>query len=115
MEFKDKKIVMADTLYIGDYDDIAREFLDAMFGIDLDECLISDESALSDFSICCLPEGYETPKGLSRQEGFSNLYAAGRAETVRIVKEKYGLDVDATDYLITVFEQIKQSRNATSH
>lgn len=113
MEFEGKTIVMADTLYIGDYDDIAREFLDEVFDLDIDECLISDESALTDFAGCCIPDEYVTPEGLSRNDSFSHFYDAGGKETVRVVKEKYGIDVDPTEYLITVFEKILQSRNKT--
>lgn len=110
---KDKTIIMSPTDVIDEYDDIAREFLKSVFDIDFDECLISNESMLSDFSGCCLPEEYDFPAGLTRQERFNHLYGIGDAETVRVIKEKYNIDVNTTEYLITVFEKIKQSRNKT--
>lgn len=113
MEFKGKKIVIADNYVIGEYDDIAREFLKIVFDQELDECLITDESTLSDFSVCCLPEDYESSPGLTRQARFDHLYKTGNAETVRVIKEKYDIDVETSEYLITVFEKILQNRNKT--
>jgi len=108
MEFEGKTIVMADTDFIGDYDDIAREFLKTVFDIELDECLITDESALSDFSTCCIPENYVEPEDLTRQERLEHLYKTGDAEMIKLIKEKYDIDVDPHDYLITVFEKIRK-------
>ena len=112
MEFEGKTIVIAESDIIGEYDEIAREFLDAVFDQDLDECLITDESCLSDFSGCCLPEDYEPPAGLTKQERFNHLYEIGDAEMIKIVKERYGIDVSPDDYLITVFEKIRKVNDA---
>lgn len=112
MEFKGKTIVMADVDIITQYDDIAREFLKKVFDQELDECLISDESCLSDFSTCCIPDDYEPPAGLSRQERFNHLYKTGNAEMIKVIKEIYGIDVSTNDYLITVFEKIRKINQA---
>jgi hypothetical protein len=49
-------IVWASKDTIDQYDTTAREFLKAIFGQDLSECLLTDESNLSDFATCGLPE-----------------------------------------------------------
>jgi len=113
MEFNGKTIVMADQDVIGDYDDIAREFLPEVFGIELDECLITDESQLSDFSVGCAPEDYVRDTSLSRQESLKHLYDMCDAIAVKVIKKKYDIDVNAYDSLISVFEKIRQSRNIT--
>lgn len=113
MEFNGKTIVMTDQDVIADYDDIAREFLPAVFGIELDECLITDESQLSDFSGCCAPEDYVRDPKLTREESLNHLYEICDINMLKIIKEKYGIDVDPCDYLITVFEKVRQTRNIT--
>jgi hypothetical protein len=106
-------IQQASSEEIEEYEDIAREFLFVICKISYDVCLITDESCLSDFAGCCVPQSYEPdyPLSASREEKFKHLYSAGRVEIIAKVKEKYNIDVNASDYLITIFEQIKQSRN----
>lgn len=113
MEFNGKTIVMADQDVIGDYDDIAREFLPAVFGIDLDECLITDESQLSDFSGCCAPEDYVRDPKLTREESLNHLYDMCDFNMVKVIKKKYSIDVKPRDSLISVFEKVRQTRNIT--
>ena len=100
------KIVMCESNEIEDYEDIAREFLATIFNVDYDECFISDESSLSDFSTCCVPDDIDDDK-VSSMELLSKL---GRDLMVRKINETYGLDVEPHDYLITVFERLRQVR-----
>jgi hypothetical protein len=97
-------IVMADTDAVEDYADIAEEFLMAIFNVDANECFISDESTLSDFAGCAIPD--DTPENLTMEE----YYDLGRKYTIEKVSAVYNLDVDIHDYLFKVFEQIKLSR-----
>ena len=113
MDIEGKIIVMANTYTIDEYDDIAREFLEEIFGIDFNSCFISDESSLWDFSGCCIPENHERDFSLPKEESLKACYDAGRDNMVRLIKEKYNINIDANDYLITVFEKIRQSRNIT--
>jgi hypothetical protein len=107
------KIEFAEAFTIEEYDDIAEEFLKTVCDINFNECFISDDSALSDFAGCCIPEEYTPDRELPKEERFKKMYAVGRENMVKIIKEKYGIDVDPYDYLITVFEQIKQKNTPT--
>ena len=100
------KITYAGSDEIEDYEDIAREFLMTIFNVDYDECFISDESSLSDFAGCCVPEEIDESK-VSTMELLQDL---GKRLMVRKINETYGLDVDPHDYLVKVFEQLRQVR-----
>lgn len=102
------KIVMEDTTEIDDYEDIAREFLMTIFDQDYDECFISDLSSLSDFSSCCIPDDIDETK-VSSMELLQDL---GSKLMVRKINETYGLDVEPRDYLVKVFERLRQVRIA---
>jgi hypothetical protein len=102
------KIVMADTDVVEDYADIAREFLERIFSINYDECFISDESTLSDFAGCAVPED-----SVADNITMDEYYDIGRKYTIEKVSAVYNLDVHIHDYLFKVFEQIKLSR--TNH
>jgi hypothetical protein len=99
------RVYMSDTDKIDIYEDIARDFLKKIFDINYDECFISDESALSDFAGCNIPEDFVIEKG-----NLKECYAAGREHTLQKINENYGLEVDPYDYLITVFEKIRLQR-----
>jgi len=104
------KIEFAESDEIDEYYDIAREFIESIFGISIDECMISDESALSDFATCCIPDEYEPDKNLSREEGWAEMQNLGSVNMVRAIYSRYQIAVQSDDYLITVFEQIRKSR-----
>lgn len=98
------KITYAGSNEIEDYEDIALEFLMTIFDVDYDECFISDESSLSDFAGCCVPDEYAAPLTM---EAYQQL---GRRLMVQKINETYGLDVDPHDCLIAVFERLRQLR-----
>lgn len=104
---KEGRIVMATSDNVDDYEDIARGFLKEMFDIEYDECFISDESTLSDFAGCCFPEDVEA-NGMPLEE----FYKVARAAMVKKIEETYGLTVDPHDYLIEVFERLRQKKIA---
>jgi hypothetical protein len=98
-------IVMADTNAVEDYADIAEEFLMAIFNVAANECFISDESTLSDFAGCAVPDDAAVDN-ITMEE----FYEIGRKYTIEKVLSVYNLDVHIHDYLFKVFEQIKLSR-----
>lgn len=98
------RIVYGSTDNIDDYDDIATEVLDVIFGLDASETFISDESSLSDFAGCCIPDG------VSDELSLKECYALGRIEMVKMFIANFGITVDPYDLLTTVFEEIRQSR-----
>lgn len=101
------KIEMCESFTIDEYSDIAREFLDKIFDLDLDSTFISDESMLYDFAGCCYPET-QSPLGK-----INDFYALATQNMIRIIKAEYNIDVVSHDYLITVFEQIRKHRDIT--
>ena len=113
MEIDGKKIIIAESYVIEDYDDIAREFLDKIFHESLDSCLITDESQLYDFAGCCAPENYEPDPCLHRKKALRQFYEACDYNMVKAIKKEYGLDVEPYEQLIHVFEKIRQSRKRT--
>ena len=106
--FADGRIAFGDTDEIDGYDDIAGEFFEKIYGLDRNEVLITDESALTDFAGCCIPDDAKTEK--NGEEKLKELYDIGRACAVEKINKYYGITVDPHEYLITVFERIRQSR-----
>ena len=51
-----KKVVFAAQERIDDFERAAVEFFRAVLGMDYGECIVTDESRLSDFASCGLPE-----------------------------------------------------------
>ncbi len=104
-----KKIVLADQARIESYEDTAREFFRSVLDMDYDECVVTDESRLSDFSSCGLPDGLgDDAKGLKE------LYAVWDVWVVPVICERYGLatnEVSPTTLLFDLFEKIERQRN----
>lgn len=100
-----KQITFAETSNIEDYEAIARKFLNDILDINYDECFISDESWLSDFSSCGLPEDFNSD-GMSLEE----LYNEWDKYIVIKIKEAYGIELDMSKkvVLVELFEQIRQ-------
>ena len=99
------RIVYAPSDDVEDYEDIARDFLQKIFKINYDECFISDESSLADFSGCGMPEEYDTEDLTPEQ-----YYALGDVVMVRTINENYGIDVTRRDRLVDVFERIRKQQ-----
>lgn len=51
-----KKVVIAAQECIDNFERMAIEFFRAVLGVDYSECIVTDESRLSDFTSCGLPE-----------------------------------------------------------
>ena len=100
---KEGRVVMAASTNIDDYEDIARAFLRDVLEIDYNECFISDESSLSDFSTCGLPEGSTTD-----EMSYDEVRAVWRKYVVAKMEEQYGFSVVVSTHLIDIFERIRQ-------
>ncbi len=83
------RIEFASTKKISQYEEIATDFLDKIFGMDRRSCLITDESSLWDFQA-----------------------EQSEEDTLRRVQESYGIDVsDVRDgNLVTIFKRIEWQR-----
>ena len=101
-----KKVELAPQDRIDAYEDTAREFFRSVLDTDYGECVVTDESRLSDFSSCGMPDDLgESAKGLME------LYAAWDAWVVPVICERYDLeakDVPPTILLVDLFEKIEQ-------
>jgi hypothetical protein len=100
-----KKIIFANTNNIEDYDTIARKFVKDMFDLNYDECFISDDSWLSDFSSCGMPDEFD-----STNMTLDEVYTAWDQFIAEKIKAAYGIALDMTKpvVLVELFEQIRQ-------
>lgn len=105
-----KKVTLAEQDRIDLYEATATEFFRSVLDMDYSECLVTDESRLSDFAGCGMPDELA-----DATIGLQGLYAAWRVWVVPVIKELYGLDnVAPTILLVDLFERIEHRRHATS-
>ena len=99
-----KKVTLADQDRIDLYEDTATEFFRSVLDMDCSDCLVTDESRLSDFSSCGMPDELA-----DATTGLQELYAAWRVWVVPVIKDRYGLDdVVPSILLVDLFERIEQ-------
>ena len=104
MDREIKRISLAETCNIDDYENIARPFLKDVLHINYDECFISDESRLSDFSSCGLPDDLDIKGTLEELYDFWDEFIIKRIESM------YGIKVPTDIYLTDLFETIRQDQ-----
>jgi hypothetical protein len=100
-----KTIILAPQERIEAYELTARAFFRDVLDMDYGECLTTDESRLSDFSSCGLPDDIA-----DATQGLSELYSAWNAWVVPVIFRQYGLAVSPRILLVELFEQIEQLR-----
>lgn len=106
-----KKVVLAPQNRIEAYDDIAREFFRAVLDMQYGDCLVTDESRLSDFASCGLPEEIADAAG-----DLKDLYARWDRWVVPVIGRRYGLvDVSPAVLLFELFERIEGRRSGRVH
>lgn len=95
-----KKVVIAHQERIDDFERTAVEFFRAVLGMDYGECIVTDESRLSDFASCGLPED-----SADATQSLKELYAAWDAWVVPAIYSRYGLaDISTTILFVDLFE-----------
>lgn len=105
-----KTVTIATQDRIDLYEATATEFFRSVLDMDYSECLVTDESRLSDFSSCGMPDDLA-----DSTTGLKELYAAWRVWVVPVIKDRYGLDdVEPSILLVDLFEKIEQQRCAPS-
>ncbi|MDP2007189.1 MAG: hypothetical protein Q8K45_16045 [Rubrivivax sp.] len=99
-----KKVVIAAQERIDDFKHTAIEFFRGVLGMDYGECIVTDESRLSDFASCGLPEDIaDTTQSLQA------LYSAWDAWVVPAICSRYGLaDLSTTMLLVDLFDAIER-------
>ena len=106
-----KKVVIAPQERIDDFEQTAVEFFRAVLGMDYGDCVVTDESRLSDFSSCGLPED-----SADATQSLKELYSAWDAWVVPVVCRRYGLvNVSPAMLLVDLFEQIERQRLKQIH
>lgn len=111
MIMRGKPIVMAERCQIENFDAVANNFFATVLDMDYGDCFVSDESCLSDFSSCGMPESLG-PKNSSIQ----SLYAAWDAWIIPEIARRYGVELTATSVtLVDLFNRITQAKSARVH
>ena len=99
-----QKVVIAPRERIDDFERTAIEFFRAVLGMDYGECIVTDESRLSDFASCGLPEDIA-----DATQSFKALYSAWDAWVVPVICSRYGLtEISTTILLVDLFEHIER-------
>jgi uncharacterized protein YcaQ len=99
----DKKTTVAPQDHVELYENTARRFFREVLDTSFDDCLITDESWLSDFSSCGMPDELADTT-LSLKE----LYAAWDVWVLNELRTRYGLEYTTTAIpLLRVFGDIE--------
>jgi hypothetical protein len=100
----DKRITIASQDHIELYDATARRFFCEVLDMDSDECLLTDDSYLSDFSSCGMPDELA-----GNAVGLRDLYAAWNAWVLGALRSRYGLEYDTTAVpLLTLLRDLEE-------
>ena len=106
-----KQLTVADRWEIEDYDAVAEEFFRSVLLVDYAECLVTDESLLSDFASCGLPE--ELAVGTATLD---DLYAEWDCWVIPEIDQQYGIALVTTRVtLVSLFERILAARHLRLH
>jgi len=82
----------------------AAEFFRGVLGMEYSECIVTDESRLSDFASCGLPD--DTADGT---QSLKALYSAWDAWVVPVICSRYGLaNISTTILLVDLFDAIER-------
>lgn len=90
---------------------LGREFFTRVLDMDWDECLLTDESALSDFALCGMP-AEELPEGKSLAE----LYALWDTWVLAKIQQEFGVaPARAGIRLVSLLGLIEAHRRQVMH
>ena len=99
-----KKVVIAPQERIDDFERTAVEFFRAVLGMDYGECIVTDESRLSDFASCGLPEDIA-----DATQSLKALYSSWDVWVVPVICSRYGLaDISPTILFVDLFDAIER-------
>lgn len=94
---------------------VAEPFFNEILGMELDDCLVTDDSTLSDFSFCGMPTApseleHDTPD-------LRSLYQRWDDHVLSLIQQKYGITLESTVItLVQLFVRIdEKGRPATVH
>lgn len=108
---EEKKVTFAPQDHIDLYEETARWFFREVLDMSSDECLITDESYLSDFSSCGMPDELA-----DKTSSLKELYAAWDAWVLSELKSQYGLEYASTAMpLLGLFRDLEQLWRSRAH
>ena len=100
----EKKVEFASQDHIELYEETARRFFREVLDMSSDECLITDESHLSDFSSCGMPD-----EVADKTDSLKDLYAEWDTWVLGELRVRYGLEYTTTAVpLLTVFRDLEE-------
>lgn len=106
-----KKIIYSEQHQILDTADLAKEFFASVLALDYEQCFVSDESCLSDFSSCGLPESIG--KDAISLEA---LYSEWDRWIIAEIERRYQVKIETTTLtLVDLFNRIAIAGNPTIH
>ena len=100
-----KNIELASKARIEMYESTASEFFRTVLALSYRECIVTDESRLTDFASCGLPDTLANT-ALSLTE----LWHAWEAWIEPIISWRYGVEVTSSVLLVDLFDQIEGAR-----
>lgn len=89
-----KNLIMCDGTEIQNHEDTAADFFTRILDLDFDSVLVSDESQLSDFSSCGLPEGFGADA--FHADTLSALYNAWDEWVIAEIYNTYRIKIEST-------------------
>lgn len=105
------EIIMSEQHQITEFDAIAAEFFGAILSLDYSACFVSDESSLSDFFGCGMPD--DLPEG---EIDVNALYDQWDAWVIAKIAEVYGIQIEATTLsMVDLFNRIQVARSQLIH
>ena len=106
-----KRVATAAQERIDDFECTAVEFFRAVLGMNYSECIVTDESRISDFASCGLPEDIA-----DGTQSLKALYTAWDAWVVPVICSRYGLtEISTTILLVDLLAQIERQRLKKIH
>jgi hypothetical protein len=109
---KERRFELADQFQIADFEETASTFFEDILGMDYSQILLTDESALSDFTCCgesCSDFPHElNDEAVPRPEQYVRWDKWAREK----VSKRYGVEVTETGtvYLVALFRQIEAAK-----
>ena len=108
---ENKKVTFAAQDHIELYEEVARRFFREVLDMNSDECLITDESYLSDFSSCGMPDELADKTSCLKE-----LYGVWDVWVLGELKSRFGLEYASTAMpLLVLFRNLEQYWGRREH
>lgn len=100
----EKTVTFASQDHVDLYEETSRRFFREMLDMDAGECFITDESYLSDFSSCGMPD-----EVADKTATLAELYSAWDVWVLSELRSRYGLTYETTAVpLLALFRDLEE-------